>query len=347
MHGDILVEKTLYRILEGRLRFKRGDLLLYIYEPSRDILMKSLDVYDEAYDKAYMEGVYVESEILNVLVEQGIWTPLDDREAKKIEKEIEDLKVQAFQSYLKVRQLSSIKRHIKERERHWVEVASRKTTLDHTTCEGIAAFARQNWLIYKTTTLADGGEYDWKLPIAELVAHCKSNIISAEGLRSVARSSEWRARWIAGKESDMFGVPYCDITPNQAHLCSFSRMYDSVYEHPESPEEEVVKDDVCLDGWFIHEKRKSDKEKQKAKTEAMIGNEKISNSGEIFVVASDKLEAENVYDLNNPLSRGTVKQRQAATQERGRVKHTDFADVQQDLNMQRTNALKEKFKGNR
>jgi len=344
MH-DILVEKTLYRILEGRLRFKRGDLLLYIDEPSRDVLIQSLDVYEEAYDKAYMEGVYVRSEILNVLVEQGMWTPLDDREAKKIEKEIDDLKVQAFQSYLKVRQLNSIKRHIEERERYWMEVAARKTTLDHITCEGIAAFARQNWLIYKTTKLPDGTDCDWRVPVSQIVAHCKSSALSASMLRKAALFSEWRTKWIAGKDSDMFGIPYCDITPNQAHLCSFSRMYDSVYEHPESPDEAVVKDDICLDGWFIQERRKSEQEKRKAKTEAMISNEKISNSGEIFVMATDQQETDNVYELNNPLARGTVRQRQEQTEQQGRVKHTDFADVRQDINMQRTQALKDKFKG--
>ena len=56
---DIFYEKTLYRILRGRLRYKLGDLVLYIYEPDEVIIEESFDVYDEAYKKAYFSGVYI------------------------------------------------------------------------------------------------------------------------------------------------------------------------------------------------------------------------------------------------------------------------------------------------
>ena len=39
---DIFYEKLLYRILQGRLRLKLGDLVLYVHEPSREKLEESL-----------------------------------------------------------------------------------------------------------------------------------------------------------------------------------------------------------------------------------------------------------------------------------------------------------------
>jgi hypothetical protein len=34
---DVFYEKVLYRILQGRLRLTLGDLVLFIYEPDREL----------------------------------------------------------------------------------------------------------------------------------------------------------------------------------------------------------------------------------------------------------------------------------------------------------------------
>ena len=56
---DAFYEKTLYRILQGRLRLTLGDLVLYVYEPTPELIEESFDIYDEAYKKAYFLGVYI------------------------------------------------------------------------------------------------------------------------------------------------------------------------------------------------------------------------------------------------------------------------------------------------
>ena len=38
---DIFYEKTLYRIIKGRLSVKLGDLILYVYEPDTDLIEQS------------------------------------------------------------------------------------------------------------------------------------------------------------------------------------------------------------------------------------------------------------------------------------------------------------------
>ena len=54
---NILNEKTLCRILQGRLRCSLGDPALYIYEPNSEILEESFDVYDKSYKEAYFDGL--------------------------------------------------------------------------------------------------------------------------------------------------------------------------------------------------------------------------------------------------------------------------------------------------
>ena len=86
---DAFYEKTLYRILQGRLRLTLGDLVLYVHEPTPELIEESFDIYDEAYKKAYFRGVYIKKELVEILVNNDLWSPFDDREAEKIEKQIE------------------------------------------------------------------------------------------------------------------------------------------------------------------------------------------------------------------------------------------------------------------
>ena len=88
--NDIQIDKTLYRIIQGRLRFKRDGLVLYIYEPTKELMYESYEIYDDAYDLAYKRGNYIKPEVLQILVEQDLWTPLDDKQAKEYEKKVED-----------------------------------------------------------------------------------------------------------------------------------------------------------------------------------------------------------------------------------------------------------------
>ena len=96
---DIFYEKTLYRILRGRLRYKLGDLVLYIYEPSAELIEESYDIYDEAHRKAYLSGSYIKEELIELLMKYELWSPFDDREADNIDKQIDELKVTAFRSF--------------------------------------------------------------------------------------------------------------------------------------------------------------------------------------------------------------------------------------------------------
>ena len=66
---DIYYEKILYRIIKGRLRIKLGDLVLYVYEPTSDVLEESYEIYDEAYQKAYYNNVFIDEELRQLLYE--------------------------------------------------------------------------------------------------------------------------------------------------------------------------------------------------------------------------------------------------------------------------------------
>ena len=333
---QVKINKLLYRIIQGRLRIPRFDPVLYIYEPSVDILEESYEIYNQVYEESYFKGLYIKKELKEVLFENDLWSPLDDREAERVKDQIDDLKVEAFQNNLNVKKLSGIKANIRYMERTYEKLKGKFSQLDHISCEGAAEFSRSIWVISKT--ILDKDRKPQKNPqysLYSLLSFYNSNLISVDYLRAIARSDSFRPMWsLAKKGNSLFGDCSYALTRDQSALCSFSSMYDNVYESPERPSEKVIKDDDCLDGWFIHENRKHESEKKKKQLESMIKNPKIANSQEVFLMAQDVDTAKNIGDMNTTHAKNIVKARNNQIDSDGIVKTTDLADIKQDILMQ-------------
>jgi len=347
--SSIEIEKTLYRIIQGRLRYKvHDDFVLYIHEPTPELIFTSYEVYDDAYEIAYRKGSYVQAEILPILLENGYWSPLDDKEAENIQKEVDEVKVQCFQNFFKSKILAKLKRKLRFLEKKYSVVATKKSSLHSITCEGAADLARMNWLISKTTKFEDGTLYDWSnASLLDVVSFWQRNQIPVDMIRQVAKNDLWKGMWTGGKGTEIFGVPFTRISQNQSRLCMFAKMYDSVYEHPESPKEAIVNDDDCLDGWFIFQKRKSEKEKKQSEIDGMITNEKIRNSDEFYVVAQNREDASQIYDINDPTARNIIRERDEKITGKEGMKFTELNDVQRQLQIERNKKFTDTMRSNR
>lgn len=344
---SINYEKILYRIIRGRLRLRLGDLVLFIHEPNLDVIEESFEVYQHAYDKAYFQGVFIEREAQEILLENDLWSPLDDREAKKIEEEIEDDKVDAFKNCFEKNNLRNIKRRIRRKEADVSALRFKKLALEHTTCEGIAKFAQSVWIISQTTKLFDGSNYDWSnYSISSIMEKYNKHKISTPVYRKICRSEPWRSMWAAGKkQSNLFGRPTCEWTKDQLSLVSFSSMYDNVYESHESPEEEVIEDDDCLDGWFIVQRRQIKKMKKERELEESIKNPKIKDSQELFVMAKNTKEAKDIVNLNSEHGKSVIAARDRQIKEAGDISASKLHDIQQQIQMQSHQSFLSKVKG--
>jgi hypothetical protein len=346
MVSENKLNSLLYRIIKGRLRLSVGGLSLIICEPGSDLIEQSYEIYESVYNEHYMSGDWVEEQLKNHLVDQGLWTPLDDKEIERINKEVEDVKVECFQNFFKPRELTNLKRKLLSKQDSIHEILSRKHALDHLCCEHAAEIARQNWLLSKSCFDKNGELVNWTvINFNKILNFYKENIIDHSVIRKIARSNVWRTIWSSSKKIDLFDRPGVDLTRDQLTLCSYSNMYDSVYESPESPNEKVIEDDDCLDGWFIFQRRKHEKDKKSQETEDLIRNPKIKNSKEVFVMAKSKEDAESINNLNNELSKAIIAQRKNVVQEKGSAKDTDFFDVQTELQMERQQAFINKMKG--
>ena len=181
---------------------------------------------------------------------------------------------------------------------------------------------------------------------SELMDQYNSYNITTEQFRRIARTDPWRSIWNVGKKQGaLFNKPSCELTKDQLSLSSYSTLYDNVYESHKCPNDKIIEDDDCLDGWLIEQRRENEKDRKQQEVDSMIKNPKIANSQEIFVMAKDKKSAQDIYDLNDPMARNTIKSRDQQIRSAGQVKFTDLKDVRQDIATQSHQTAIKSIKG--
>jgi hypothetical protein len=86
-------------------------------------------------------------------------------------------------------------------------------------------------------------------------------------IRAVARTTEWRARWKASRESgtQLFDGSSADWDANKRNLVWWSDFYDAIYRHPDCPPDETIRDDKSLQDWVNKQIAKSKKASRESK----------------------------------------------------------------------------------
>jgi len=337
------IEKQLYRIIRGRLRVNVDGLVYYIQEPSAEMVDESYYVYDEVYEKCFMNGVYIDSELSQVLISNDMWTPLHDQKAEELKKSIDNKKVEAFENFFNTKKLKQIKFQLAQLNKQYMKFMAEKHALDSATCHAIAEQARWEWLLNSSIFDLSNNPVPGDRRIIEAY---RNSLLTQDELRAVAKYSTWRTMWVAAKRcGSLFSKPSTELTRDQISLCSLSLMYDNVYEHPECPDDKIVEDDDCLDGWFIIQKRNQENEKKKKSADSAIGNEKIRNAREQFIMVDSDESAKQVLDLNSPVVKSVITQREQLVEQKGQVKDLDFNDVKQEVQLQANKSVVDRMKG--
>jgi cation diffusion facilitator CzcD-associated flavoprotein CzcO len=107
-------------------------------------------------------------------------------------------------------------------------------------------------------------------------------------------------------------------------------MYDNIQESMECPNKEVIEDDDMLDGWFIIQHKKREKDRVEKEFENSTKNEKIKNAPEVFVVAS-KEKAEKINDMNDMNAKMIKHQRKLALDRYGSLDEQNLPDQRRNI----------------
>lgn len=332
----------LYRIIQGCFHFNVGSSVYLFKEPTSDIVYSSFLYGKKIYEEAYGNGSLTDSEISGLLIDQDFWNPTFEKELEEAYKKLDKNKLEAYKSFFNSRSLREHKYSIYNCEIHIRDLLSKKHQLDFLGCDFVSEYGRSLFILDKCTTRLSG-----KGHTLQAVLDCyQKEMFDQESIRAIARDDSWRSMWVASKrEKSLFGRSATDLSRDQLALISFSNMYDNVYEHPECPDEKIIKDDDCLDGWFIFQSEKAKKEKSKSKVDNLIGNNKIRDSKEVFIMAGNEEDAKQIMDINDNYTKNVISQRRSVINEKERVKDFDFTDIKQEIEIEKSKIVAEHLKG--
>ena len=331
------------RIITGSFRCKINDEYYIVKQPDRNIRHIAQQIYIDAIKDAELDNLYNNQELYNFLLENDLWSEQKENDLKQIQEDTDELKVKLYQAVFKSEERKIIRKMLEAARNKIISLYREKTAYDHLSCDGFASTMKMRYLVGKSL-MHENGESVWKDedfwkntdPLLEdATSTYVENRISDKEFRELARTDPWRSIWSCRKtESSLFGVPAVDLTEEQRSIIVWSSLYDNVFEHTNSPSDEVIYDDDMLDGWLILQRRERNKNKAKVDVEDFVSNDKIKNSGEIFIIAQTKDDAKKVDSLNDESARAIKKQRLNYIKEKGTVNELDMPDTKMDMQMQ-------------
>lgn len=287
-----------------------------------------------------------------MMITLGLWDKDSDKMIITLEKKIEDLKLKLYESLKRPDQFKINKRAIKDSRRSLNKLNNIKANFRNNTLEGYAQSIKSEYILYHT--IYKDNERLFPRPFSNkdndvsyalfnnLIQEIYKNSTTMEDMKELARSGQWRAYWNCSKEN-IFPKTATEWTDDQRLLVSFTRMYDNVYEHPECPDEKVINDDDVLDGWFIYQKKKREREKKENKSNRSFqsgSSRNMDRAQEVFLTPNEDQSVEEIMDLNDTGSKIKLKERMNFIKQKGEVKEAELPDVQIDLANQRAEMMR-------
>jgi hypothetical protein len=342
----------LSRILSGFYYFVYNKKRYKLVYPDISIKYEAELYAQEQYDLNKFNDWIIEEDILHYLVMSGLWEYAHEDLLKKLEKQIEDHKVDLFQSFLNPNKLKAIRRNLENTRKRYEMMFSVRHSFDHLTALGYSNIIKNQYIISysiyddKNNLIFDINQQEIDLNLLNnIIEFLSNNTIDIKTFRKIARSDSWRNYWSANKDK-LFDKPTVNWTDEQRTLVILTKMYDSAYESVECPPEHIFDDDDMFDGWMISQRRENDKIRSKNRSEKMFGSKGLSKAQEVFLVANSQEEAQAIYDLNDVSSRNIIKERNKFIQgSSDSIPEAKLPDVQRNIIMQQNKNFIKSHKG--
>lgn len=331
------------RLVSGKIYVKVGVDTYCVIAPTPDIIYRANEVYYGIMEKNRFNEWVTKADATKLLIANGIWTADGDKNLEAIEKRIEDLKVELYQSLMRPEEdKAKIRKTLKMVQEKQSDMLTQKHMYDYMTAEGFAESAKSRFMLESCVRDLHGKPLNADtLLLQKINTEVDKNRISVEEFRELARTDPWRSSWSCLKEKALEV-----IGDEQRTLILFSKMYDGAHEHPECPSEDVINDDDMFDGWMIIQRREREKDKMtQTLNKSTQFDKKHKNANEIFVMAKTQQHANEIYNYNDLEGKLIQRQRAAAIQQYGSVEEKDLPDVKQHLMIQGMQLSKEKIKG--
>lgn len=238
-------------------------------------------IYVRRMGEAVAAGMMTRDQLEDIAIKEGLFDPRDRALRIGLEKHIE--RCQKSRDHAPTAEgRASIEKEIREQSIALARLQAKEEEIFRQSADARADEARANYL---TSVCTMRGELldcpVW--PSFQSYQSCSDQALLIESrraqmrvfvglpvniIRALARTPEWRVRWRAARESrtpvfEGFGASW---DRNKVNLVSWSDFFDSVLNHPESPGDEAIHDDLLIDRWVNEQVMKAKKAKaQQAK----------------------------------------------------------------------------------
>jgi hypothetical protein len=334
--NDAEIELLLYRIFSGKLFFFYKNEKYELRNPDITTRYEAQLLYNNIVnDEKYNEWLREEN-LDRILINLGLWTMDTNTIIKSLNKRLDDTKVSLYQQRLSKDKTKQNRKSLESYIKQLNGIMSKKNEVYSHTLEGYASSIKNEYIICNTlyqnnnkvfSTDIKNDENSYTL-FNNIVNEINNHVIDTNQFKKLARNTIWRSYWNASKQNVFTGTS-SEWTFDQRTLVSLSKMYDNIYEHPECPDEEVINDDDMLDGWMIFERRKVEARKKQQKVDEL--NPRLQNAQEVFLMASNQEETQEVLEMNSQESLMKIKQRSEFLQKVGTASAAELPDIKMDL----------------
>lgn len=346
MHKDKLI---LSRIISGFLIFKYKNQILYLVYPSLSTKYEAELYYEDLYDKYKFSDWILESDIINILKDNKVWSDMNEKELANLQKQIDQTKIELFKSFFVTKKQNAIRAKLKYLNERYNKFYNIRHSLDHLTIEGFCEKYKNEYLLINSVFKKENNNFikffdnsiDNKL-LEDVAFEANAHTVDIPSFRRIARSDLWRTYWSSNKNF-LFEKPAAEWTDEQRTLVVFSKMYDSAHESSEPPPDPVFNDDDMFDGWVLLQNENAKQEKNKKTEDKALGS-KMSKAQEVFLMANSKNEVEEIYDMNNIAGKAIITERNKTIQKHKEIDAAKLPDIKRNIEQMGQEAFKNKLR---
>lgn len=335
---DSELEFLLYRIINGSLYFIFSGETYQLVSPSKNVKYEAELVYRNLLNEEKYEDWIRSDRMTESMINLGLWHINTDNLVKQLETKIDNLKIDLFNNRIKTKESSSIRKKLISSKKELNNFLSIKSSFYTNTLEGYAESIKNEYIICSTLYKNNNRVFPSNkennsisyIYFNNLVNEINNYTINIEQYKELARSQLWRSYWTASSKGNLFDKAAIDMTDEQRSLVNITKMYDSIYEHPECPEDNVISDDDMLDGWMILQRKKNEKARQQK-----FLDDKHQGASEVFIMAEPE-DANKIMELNSAESIVALQEKMAyidANKDRV-IRENELPDIKRDLKNQ-------------
>jgi hypothetical protein len=331
------IELLVNTILAGKKIFSYDDKKYEIKKPSLELRIQSDILYSDTYNNNIFNDFILLEDIPNLCISLGIIPHNYTQQILDLEKKLENIKLEYFSLFADIDKRKRNKTKLNNFKKQYTNFLETVHMLDYISLEHYCSKVKNEFIIlntlyfYETNILVFKNQKDTDyIYFNNLINEINKNTLDIDVFKTICRSEYWRNLWSDNKHF-LISEPISEWSEEQKTLCSLSKMYDRIYEHPECPSDEIIEDNDALDGWMIHQKRENSKQKQEKGVNNML-SDKIKNSSEIFLMANNQEKAQKIMEFNDQQSLGKMNQKLNFVKSHSQpVKDSQLPDVKQDL----------------